>query len=45
MVKVYANLIIAKRRTIDTVPENLHEAVIEELLSRGYDENGDPIGE
>ncbi len=45
MVKIYANLIIHKRRTIDTVPENLREAVIEELLSRGYDENGDPIGD
>ncbi len=45
MVKVYANLIIAKRRTIDTVPEHLREAVIEELLSKGYDENGDPIGD
>lgn len=45
MVKVYANLIIAKRRTIATVPENLREAVIEELESRGYDENGDPIGD
>jgi len=45
MVKVYANLIIAKRRTIDTVPENLREAVIEELNLRGYDENGDPLEE
>lgn len=43
MVKIYANLIINKRRTIDTVPENLRKAVIEELRARGYNENGDPL--
>lgn len=45
MVELYAKLIIAKRRTIDSVPKSLREAVIECLKSMGYDENGDPIKE
>lgn len=45
MVNVYANLIIAKKRTIDSVPSNLRDAVIARLLEKGYDENGDPIYE
>ena len=43
MVTLYATLIIAKRRTIESVPEKFREAVIEELHNEGYDENGDPI--
>ena len=43
MVRLYATLIIAKRRTIESVPEKFREAVIEELLNEGYDENGNPI--
>lgn len=45
MVKVYANLIIAKRRTIDSVPKNLQKDVVDMLYSMGYDEHGDPITE
>jgi len=45
MAKIYANLIIHERRTINTVPEDIREAVIEELNLRGYDENGDPLEE
>lgn len=37
MVKIYVNLIINGRRTIDDVPENLKEAVIAELKRRGYE--------
>ena len=43
MVRLYATLIIAKRRTIESVPEKFREAVIEELSNDGYDENGDLI--
>ena len=43
MVRLYATLIIAKRRTIESVHEKFREAVIEELHNEGYDENGDPI--
>ena len=43
MVRLYATLIIAKRRTIESIPEKFREAVIEELHNEGYDENGDPI--
>lgn len=43
MVRLYATLIIAKRRTIESVPEKFREAVIEELRNEGYDENGDHI--
>ena len=43
MVRLYATLIIAKRRTIESIPEKFREAVIEELNNEGYDENGDPI--
>ena len=37
MVKLYANLIINGRRTLDEVPENIKGAVIEELRRRGYE--------
>ena len=43
MVRLYATLIIAKRRTIERVTEKFREAVIEELRNEGYDEKGDPI--
>lgn len=43
MVRLYATLIIAKRRIIESVPEKFREAVIEELRNEGYDEKGDPI--
>lgn len=43
MVTVYANLIIKKRRTFASVPDELKEDVKAKLLSLGYDENGDPI--
>lgn len=43
MVRLYATLIIAKRRAIESVPEKFREAVIKELRNEGYDEKGDPI--
>lgn len=43
MVKVYADLIILKRKTFDKVPARLQDAVRLELAERGYDTNGDPI--
>jgi hypothetical protein len=43
MVDLYATLIIKKKRTFDSIPPNLKEDVKEELLNRGYDENGDPL--
>ena len=43
MIRLYATLIIAKRRTIERVPEKFREAVIEELRNESYDEKGDPI--
>jgi len=43
MVTIYVNLILAKRRMFDSVPEKLKEAVKENLLSLGFDENGNPI--
>lgn len=45
MVEVYARLIIAKKRTIDSIPKKLRADVIACLASWGYDENGDPISE
>lgn len=43
MVELYAKLIIAKKRTINSVPKNLRADVIATLAEWGYDENGDPI--
>jgi len=40
MVTIYVNLILAKRRTFESVPEKLKEAVKESLLSLGFDKNG-----
>ena len=36
MVKVYADLIVKGKKTIDDVPAKLKEAVIEELVNRGW---------
>lgn len=43
MVDVYATLIINKKRTFDSVPTKLKDAVENRLLELGYDTNGDPI--
>ena len=43
MKDLYVALIIAGRRTIDTIPERYREAVIEELAALGLDENGNII--
>lgn len=43
MVDLYCALIIAGRRTIDTVPARYREAVIEQLEAIGLDENGNPV--
>lgn len=43
MVDLYCALIIAGRRTIDTVPARYQDAVREELAAIGLDENGNPI--
>ena len=40
MVELYAKLIIAKRRTLDSVPKNLKTAVKKALMEMGYDEHG-----
>ena len=43
MVEMYCKLIIAKRRTLERVPDNLQAAVITRLKELGYDINGDKI--
>lgn len=43
MVKMYATLIINKRRTFAQVPDAFKEAVASHLKELGYDTNGDPI--
>ena len=43
MIDLYCALIIAGRRTIDTVPKRYQDAVREELAAIGLDENGNPI--
>ena len=43
MVDLYCALIIAGRRTIDTVPARYREAVKEQLAAIGLDGNGNPI--
>lgn len=42
MVDLYCALIIAGKRTIDTVPTRYREAVKEQLAAVGLDENGNP---
>ena len=43
MVDLYCALIIAGRRTIDTVPARYKQAVAEQLAAVGLDENGNPV--
>lgn len=43
MVDLYCALIIAGKRTIDTVPVRYRDAVREQLAAIGLDENGNPI--
>lgn len=43
MVELYCQLIIAKRRTFDKVPDNFKDEVKGKLKELGYDTNGDPI--
>ena len=43
MVKVYATLIINKRRSFAQVSDNFKEAVALYLKECGYDTNGDPF--
>ena len=47
MAHVYASLIIKGRKTIDDVPENLKEEVIQILDEKGYNPDGskkdDPV--
>lgn len=43
MVDLYAQLIINKRRTIDKVPKEKRQAVVERLRELGYDQDGRPI--
>lgn len=43
MVDLYAKLIINKRRTFDSIPDNLKAKVEARLKEMGYDTNGDPI--
>ena len=37
MVKVYVNLIINGKKTIDDVKESIREEVRQELIARGYE--------
>lgn len=41
MVEIYCKLIIAKRRSIDKVPDNFKSDVKARLNELGYDTNGD----
>lgn len=43
MVDLYCALIIAGKRTIDTVPARYREAVKEQLTAIGLDENGNAV--
>lgn len=43
MIDLYVALIIAGRRPFSRVPARYQNAVREELLALGLDENGDPI--
>lgn len=42
MVDLYCALIIAGKRTIDTVPTRYRAAVKEQMAAVGLDENGNP---
>lgn len=43
MVSLYVALIINGRRTFDSVPDKLKDAVKADLRSLGLDENGNPL--
>lgn len=43
MVSLYVALIINGRRSFDSVPEKLKDAVKKDLEALGLDENGNPI--
>jgi len=43
MVGIYVHLIIAGKRTFNSIPEKLKEAVKESLFAMGFDENGNAI--
>lgn len=43
MAAIYVSLIIAGRRTFDSVPEKLKKTVKADLLSMGLDENGNVL--
>ena len=43
MVAVYVALIIAGRRTFNSVPKKLQDKVRDELAALGLDENGNPL--
>jgi hypothetical protein len=45
MIDLYVALIIAGKRPFSKVPVRYQDAVREELLTLGLDENGDPIKE
>ena len=45
MIDLYVALIIAGKRPFSKVPARYQDAVREELLALGLDENGDPIKE
>ena len=43
MAKIYANLIIKKRRTIEQVPKMFKEETLDILKQDGYDGYGEPL--
>lgn len=43
MPRIYANLIIKKRRTIEQVPEIFKEETLKILEKDGYDGYGEPL--
>lgn len=43
MVRIYANLIIKKIKTIDQVPKKYKEPTLEMLSQDGYDGYGEPL--
>ena len=43
MARIYANLIIKKRRTIEQVPKMFKEETLDILKQDGYDGYGEPL--
>lgn len=43
MARIYANLIIKKRRTIEQVPKMFKEETLDILKQDGYDGHGEPL--